>query len=84
MAGNKLPKVIEVCLVERFRSDKALVSLFILTKLLINSLDVQRYINYVTWIVSSLSLLILFALQEFDPVRCYVLNFGNHYILSKF
>ena len=69
MAGNKLPKVIEVCLVERFRSDKALVSLFILTKLLINSLDVQQYINYVTWIVSSLSLLILFAPQEFDPVR---------------
>ena len=48
VAGNKLPKVKEVSLVERFPSDKALASLFIITKLLINSLDVQQYINYVT------------------------------------
>lgn len=47
--ANKLPKVIEVILVERFLSDKlVLVSLFIITKLLSNSLNVQQYINSVT------------------------------------
>ena len=64
--------------------DQALISLIITTKLLKNSLDVQQYINSVTWVVSSLSLLTLCALYEFYPVRYCVLNFGNYFILSKF
>ena len=48
VAGPKLPTEEEVCLEDKFRSDKALVSIFIITKLLINSLDVQQYVNSVT------------------------------------
>ena len=62
VAGTKLPTVEEVCLEDIFRSEKAVVSIFIITKLLINFLDVQQYINSVTCVVSLVSLLILFAL----------------------
>lgn len=62
VAGTELPTVEEVCLEDIFRSEKALVSIFIITKLLINFLDVQQYVNSVTWVVSLVSLLILFAL----------------------
>ena len=48
VAGTKLPTVEEVCLEDKFRSEKALVSIFIIAKLLINYLDVQQYINSVT------------------------------------
>lgn len=45
VAGTKLSTVEEVCLEDIFRSEKAVVSIFIITKLLINCSTIYKFRN---------------------------------------